>query len=367
MKIGFDAKRLFLNNTGLGNYSRTLVKNMEHFFPEHDYVLYTPRVVDNDATRHFLEGNRFVIKEGPGFFSSYWRSKGIVKDLLKDGIDIYHGLSHEIPLGLSSTGIRSCVTVHDLIFEVYPKLFNYIDRKLYHLKYQSSALRADSVIAISESTAHDVESYWKVDKDKIDVVYQSAGESFFKEALDEPRNRQHLLYVGSIIERKGLLDIIIAYNKCMKHRDMPPFKIIGSGKSYLRDCNNKVEELGLTKKFQFIGEVNNSELIKYYDEAIALIYPSIYEGFGIPIIEASLRKTPVICSNKSSMPEAGGPHALYVEPGDIDDLRDAMIYCTDNADEVAFQAEKSYLYARNRFNAAETAHSLLSIYRKLKG
>ncbi|NNF34249.1 MAG: glycosyltransferase family 4 protein [Saprospiraceae bacterium] len=367
MKIGFDAKRLFLNNTGLGNYSRTLVKNMEQFFPEHEYILYTPRIVENDATRYFLQDNKFVIKEGPAIFSSYWRSKGIVKDLLKDGIDIYHGLSHEIPLGLSSTDIRSCVSVHDLIFEVYPKLFNFIDRKLYQLKYKSSAIRADTVIAISESTAHDIESFWNIRKDKIEIVYQSAGEAFFRETRKEDLNRNHFLYVGSIIERKGLLDIIIAYNKCMEDRDMPPFKVIGRGKSYFKACKNKVAELGLSNKIQFIGEVNNSELIKYYDEAIILIYPSVYEGFGIPIIEASLRKTPVICSNKSSMPEAGGPHALYVGPGDVNGLSDAMNFCLDNPDEVAFQAEKSYLYARNRYNASETAHSLLSIYRKMKG
>lgn len=367
MKIGFDAKRLFLNNTGLGNYSRTLVKNLEILYPQHEYYLYTPKVVENDATGYFLQGNRFIIREGPGIFSSYWRSRGILKDLLKDGIDIYHGLSHEIPLNISSTGIQSCVTVHDLIYERYPRLYSFINRNLYHLKYRSSARRADTVIAISESTAHDIEAYWNINKDEIEILYQSAGADFFNEALKEGQKRKYFLYVGSIIERKGLLDIIYAYNKCRKECDMAPFKVIGRGNSYYKKCREKVEEFGLTSKFQFIGEVHNSELIDYYDEAIALIYPSVYEGFGIPIVEASLRKTPVICSNKSSMPEAGGPFAIYVNPGDTEALCDAMSYCLDNPDEVAFQVEKSYLYARNRFNASETAHSLLSIYRKLIG
>ena len=364
MKIGFDAKRLFLNKTGLGNYARTLVRNLQELYPEHHYYLYTPRVVRNSDTEYFIS-DRFIIRECKALIPSYWRRRGMVTDLLEDGIDLYHGLSHEIPWGIEKTGIKTCVTVHDLIFEVYPSLFKFIDRKMYHVKYKSSAERADRVLAISHSTANDIQSLWSISSDKIDVLYQSAGTDFFHIDNPESRKTSYLLYVGSVIERKGLLNIIKAYG-LLKQRDfLPPLKIIGTGKAYLDLCKAEIRKQGMESWFQFVGEVENASLIDYYDESIGLIYPSVYEGFGIPIIEAMLRKVPVICSEVSSMPEAGGPYSIYISPRNIQSLADAIEHCLDYPEEMAIQAEKSYLYARENFNAQETAHSLLSIYRKL--
>ncbi len=364
MKIGFDAKRLFLNNTGLGNYSRTLVRNLNEYYPDHQYFLYTPRIVENESTSYFLDKDRFILREA-GIWPSYWRRRGMVKDLLSDGIDIYHGLSHEIPSGIKHTGIKTCVSIHDLIFEVYPSQFNFIDRKIYQYKYNRSARSADRVIAISNSTSIDIQEYWGIEDEKIDIVYQSAGPEFFNSPLESNKVGSHFLYVGSIIERKRLLDIIKAYGMLSREREMPPFKVIGKGKGYYDKCRAEIGRLGLDSKFEFIGQVENARLINFYDNAIALIYPSVYEGFGIPIIEAMLRKVPVICSSISSMPEAGGSDSLYIEPGNLDNIASAMKYCLDNPRDVEFRSEKSYLYATERFKAERTAHSLISIYRKL--
>ena len=365
MKIGFDAKRLFLNKTGLGNYSRTLVRNLQHCHPEHQYYLYTPKVEVNDSTQYFLAEDKFTIRTCSSWYSSYWRSKGVVKDLKRDGIDIYHGLSHEIPWGTNKAGIKTCVTVHDLIFEIYPALFNPVDRFIYQFKYKNSAQRANRVIAISESTSLDIQSRWDIDEDSIDIVYQSVGPDFYLPSSRDNEGKEHFLYVGSVIERKGLLDIIHAYGQLRGQRKLPPFVVIGGGKRYMDQCKAEIRKQGLNDQFEFVGEVDNEKLIQYYDRAVALIYPSQYEGFGIPIVEAMLRKTPVICSNTSSMPEAGGPYSIYVTPGNIDEIINAMNYCLDNINTLPNQVENSFLYAKDKFSAKIAAKTLHKIYQDL--
>lgn len=137
MRIGFDAKRLFVNNTGLGNYSRTLVENLHRFHPEHDLYLYAPRLVRNDRTEVFFEsGYRLRSPLGPAKMG--WRSFGMTHDLRKDGIELYHGLSHELPFNLEKSKIPSVVTIHDLLYKYFPMDFPLIDRWVYEKKIQRS-------------------------------------------------------------------------------------------------------------------------------------------------------------------------------------------------------------------------------------
>ena len=365
MKIGFDAKRLFLNNTGLGNYSRTLVKNLMQFYPEHQYFLYTPRMVENDETEYFINSDKCIIREGPKWRSALWRTSSIIKDIVKDDLDIFHGLSHEIPIGLKHRNVKTCVTFHDLIFELYPELFNSVDRLSYKLKYRYACRNADAIISISQSTADDLSSLWKVDPKKINIVYQSANLAFFDTPLPDHSNRKHFLYVGSTIERKRLLDAIHAYHILWKKGVRVPFRVIGNGGSYLRKVEQEIRDLNLEKYIEFVGQVSNKGLIKFYEEAIALIYPSIYEGFGIPIIEAMLRKTPVITSNISSMPEAGGPDVYYQNPGDIKSMALNMEACIQADAGLKQRCKQALLYANSNFSPEKTAQALIETYRKI--
>ena len=150
MRIGFDAKRAFLNNTGLGNYSRDTIRLLFEFYNNNKYFLYTPKESKN-VRLNFLKNRRNILIQTPDslikkLLKSYWRSRGIVKDLLLNKIDIYHGLTHELPLGIEKTNIKTVVTIHDLIFIRYPNFFSLIDRKIYYKKIKSSCERADKII-----------------------------------------------------------------------------------------------------------------------------------------------------------------------------------------------------------------------------
>ena len=363
LKIGFDAKRLFCNFTGLGNYARTLVKNLEKYYPEHEYHLFTTEVVSNKETEPFLD-KKFIIHTPPsGVNSAYWRMYGQSKLANSMGLDIYHGLSHEIPFGLTHS-IFKVVTFHDLIWEIYPQQFGLLDRVGYKLKYKSSASRADLIISISKSTAKDLIRIYSVPDSKIDVLYQTCNQQFtLQAALNQSRN--YFLYVGSIIPRKGLYQIIEAY-ALLHDKDKKPFIVIGSGsKGYTVQCKNLIKEYHLEPYFEFIGNVSNDELVTYYDRAIALVLPSIYEGFGIPIIEAMARNCPVITSNVSSLPEASGPHNVQIDPNDISQLYQAMSGVSRNNS--LFDTLKSNQYFHEHFDGLKLSKQLMEIYQRNLG
>jgi glycosyltransferase involved in cell wall biosynthesis len=364
--IAFDAKRLFNNFTGLGNYSRTLLKNLQTYFPQHEYHLFAPKVKKNDETAYFLDSSKFIIHT-PKNFHPLWRTIGMSAEVNALKPDIFHGLSHEIPFGLNS-GIKTLVTFHDLIYEKFPDQFGWWDKKLFHYKYTSSAKRTDHIAAISESTKNDLTEMYHIPQVKISVIYQSCNDIFQDETSDQDNLlvelagiQNYYLYVGSLIERKGLLQIVIAFAQ-LPEEYRKPLVVVGNGnKTYKTKVTDLIRYYGLEEYFYFIDRVSNQNLISVYDHCFALIYPSIYEGFGIPVIEALFRYKPVITSDISSLPEAAGPGAILVNPYSPDDIAQAMIWLHDKK---AYQelSSKGHTYVKSRFSSEETARSMMELY-----
>ena len=238
MKIGFDAKRLYCNFTGLGNYSRALVKNVQESFPGNDYHLYTPKIKEREETSFYKHHASFVTHVPDISLKAHWRSYGVGKQLKKDGIDLYHGLSNEIPFTLKKNGVKSIVTIHDLIFKVYPKTYSLIDRNIYDLKFKKSCQLADKVIAISNSTKQDIIKYYGIDADKIEVIYQTCNPIFYNEATENDKVFKHydipseyLLFVGSIETRKNLGLLLDAY-QYLPVQERIPLVVIGGNRGY---------------------------------------------------------------------------------------------------------------------------------------
>lgn len=343
MNIAFDAKRIFQNKTGLGNYSRTLATSLSQQFPNNKYFLYAPRKTDlynieNSSNLEWVGPTDIFSKQ----FPSIWRSKLVCKDLLRDGIDIYHGLSHEIPQGIQHTKIKTVVTIHDLIFERYPSQYNPIDVLIHRRKIKFACKHSHAIIAISEQTKKDLIDFYHVDPNKIIVCYQSCSNTFFEEAssnqIEEIRKKYRLpksffLYVGSIIERKNLLTICKALNLINKETRIP-LVVVGKGKSYLQKVKKYITANGLEHDVLFLAEnkeINSQpdflverDLANIYRCATGLIYPSVFEGFGIPLLEAMSTGTPVITSNVSCMPEVGDDAVLYINPYDEKDMAMTM-------------------------------------------
>lgn len=374
MRIGFDAKRLYNNFTGLGNYSRTLVENLHQYFPEDEYYLYTPKVRQDIVTAPFLEHPDYKTEHYQGPLKSLWRSSFIKKDLKKDEIDIYHGLSHEIPFNLHRTKIRSVVTIHDIIFLTYPAMYTAIDRAIYNYKFRYACKYADKIIAISECTKRDIIEHFGTSPEKIDVIYQSIQPTFYSMQSEDAATlivkkynlpKDYLLYVGAINSRKNLLGIV--KSMAFLPRDMQiPLIIIGNGHQYKKEVLEYAEKAGLTKHLQLISIVHDPlELQAIYQKARIFIYPSFYEGFGLPVTEALLSKVPVITSNQSSLPEAGGPSSYYINPNQPEEMAEAIKIIL--SDEIRRQnmIENGYLYAHDRFNVNRLTTQVHQLYQQI--
>ena len=205
MKIGFDAKRAYHNHTGLGHYSRTLIRSLSEYYPEHQYYLFNPAA---SSVFKFQSGNIHEIKPTSlldRMFPSAWRSSRVKTDLLKYEIGLYHGLSHEIPLGIQRTNIKSVVTIHDLIHERFPEQYNAVDVKIYNRKFRNACENANKIIAISEQTRNDIIQYYNIPSSKIEVCYQSCNPSFARIISEDEKkeSKRNVWPSGQIFSLRG--------------------------------------------------------------------------------------------------------------------------------------------------------------------
>jgi glycosyltransferase involved in cell wall biosynthesis len=384
MNIGFDAKRAFHNQTGLGHYSRTLIRSLASSFPEHQYFLFNPKpstqVEFHERNIREVLPQSFLSKK----LSSVWRSNWVKKELQQLKIDLYHGLSHEIPVNIQKTGIKSIVTIHDLIHERYPEQFKAIDRKIYATKFRYSCEHADKVIAISQQTRQDIIDFYKTPPEKIEVCYQSCNPAFGATVADERKEavkkhyglpEQFFLYVGSIIERKNLLNLCKAM-QLIRNETSIPLVVIGNGGDYKQTVKNYIYQHQLEDRIIFLsdqpaakfspGFQSAEDFPAIYQQAIAMIYPSIFEGFGIPVLEALWSRIPVITSNVSCLPEAGGDAAFYVDPFQPEQIAQQMKRILHDSAFVQQQVEKGWQHAQG-FTNHTTAARVMDVYMRLAG
>ncbi len=338
MRIGYDAKRAFNNYSGLGNYSRYIISNICRFYPENDYFLYTPSITDPNLF-HEPEGTTIKLpKTAIGKYSrSYWRSFRLTHWLGDDAVDIFHGLSNEIPYGIHRTMIRSVITIHDLIFLEHPELYKPFDRYLYKKKVQYGARNVNRIIAVSEQTKQDIIRFLNVDKSRIRVVYQGCHRQFYNrvspEALQYTRHQfalpgKYLLYVGTIEERKNLLKIVEALHQ--GEIDIP-LVVVGRKTAYFNQVKSYIEKNRM-KHIHFLDQVQVSDLPAIYQGASGFIYPSSYEGFGIPILEALNSGIPVITSSGGCLEETAGKGGLLINPNDREQMIDAIRQVLEDSD-----------------------------------
>jgi len=329
MRIGFDAKRAFNNYSGLGNYSRYVISNICRFYPENECFLYTPGIADKEL---FNEPAGTTIGQPEGFWQrsgSLWRSFKLTSRLDKDAIDLYHGLSNELPFGIQRSGIKSVMTIHDLIFMEHPELYPSFSRKIYERKVHFGTRVADRVIAASEQTKEDIIRFLNVDESRIRVVYQGCHRQFYSRVSEDNMQHtrlrfglpsQYLLYVGTIEERKNLLKIVQA----LHHGEIDfPLVVVGRKTAYFNQVKQFIERKGLSNIY-FLDQVQASDLPAIYQGSSGFIYPSSYEGFGIPVLEALNSGVPVITSRGGCLAETAGKGGLLIEPNDREEMIDAI-------------------------------------------
>lgn len=386
MNIGFDAKRAAQNRTGLGNYSRFVIRILSEKFAGNQYHLYTPKPHRMPYLQEIPTLKHLFLHFPPqGIWSrirSLWRVWGITKDIQKDGIQIFHGLSNELPLNIGTPeqrkmkaggkGCKYIVTVHDLIFIHTPQYYHWIDRQIYNFKFRRACRCADRVIAVSEYTKQEIMHYYHTPESKIDVVYQGCDPVFSQEIeegkLQEVKARYQLpdkfvLYVGSIEERKNLMLVAKAMAE-LNRRAAIHVVAVGRRTAYVDQIQDFLKAQGIDHLFHFYHQVPYADLPAFYKWASTFAYPSRIEGFGIPLLEAISSGVPAIGCTGSCLEEAGGPNSIYVNPDDAKGMADAILRtCTDEPLRQHMISEGKK-YALN-FSDEKQSHDLMKVYENL--
>lgn len=367
MKIGYDAKRLFNNFTGLGNYSRTMIDILTTYVPEHQYLLYSPAVTKNQVTMPYLETEkcRTIVPTGM-MKGSLWRTYGMASVLKRDEIDLFHGLSNEIPVGLERRHIPSVVTIHDVAFHTFPDMYRWHDRMIYDRKWKYACRHAHHIIAISESTKADIIRFYDVPEEKISVIYQPVNKVYYEPLqISHARRAPYMLYVGSVNSRKNLLGIVKAMELLPADLQIPLI-IVGGGGKYKYEVEQYIAKHHMEHMFQWTSAINSANLKLLYANAKLFLYPSFYEGFGLPVVEALLSGCPVLTSNTSSLPEAGGPNSLQVDPQNIEGIRDGIVKILTDDTIRNQMIEDGRNYAKKKFHPATLAKQVADVYEKMK-
>ena len=379
MKIGYDGKRAFQNQTGLGNYTRSLITGLAAQFPQHQYILYAPRQTGlfdaNQLANIEVKGPHHLLDRQ---FPGWWRRSRMVKDMEADGMNIFHGVSNELPLGIEKISTKTVITVHDLIFERYPETYHFDERFTHRWKMKSACKIAGAVIATSKQTKEDLVHFYTIPAEKIFVCYQNCNPIFETKTTEEEKaavkKRYRLpdrffLFVSSITKRKNLIAVCKAM-LALKGKIDIPLVVIGDGRKEKDVVKKYLHANGIDKQVIFLNEqpeakengyVKSIDFPAIYQQAVALVYPSYFEGFGIPLLEAMWSELPVITSNTSSLPEVTGDAALYFSPDDMEALAGQMLSISCNT-ELVDQLKRKGLQQAELFTAQQHARGVMDVY-----
>lgn len=327
MRVAIDARKI--HDFGIGTYIRNLLRQLARIDRTTEYVLLCLEQ-DIDAPRELGENFRAVRLDSPNYsireqFTVPWALK-------REKPDVFHAPHYVLP---PLVPCRSVVTIHDCIHLRFPQYLPH--RAAYAYAYASmwaAAHRADRVLTVSEASKHDILHYFKIPPEKIEVVYNALDERFRtppdEAALARVRERYQLnhpfvLYAGNIKPHKNLVRLIEAFDG-LRHEGFEDLKllIIGDEISKWPALRHAVHAHKLHKHVRFLGFLSDDTLAALYRLASVFVFPSLYEGFGLPPLEAMASGTPVVTSNVSSLPEVAGDAAVLVDPNSTADIQRGM-------------------------------------------
>ncbi|HEX7737271.1 MAG TPA: glycosyltransferase family 1 protein [Ktedonobacteraceae bacterium] len=377
MHIGINAQLLSFSqnyrNGGISRYIRYLLTELARDPGQHDYTIFVngPDTAAQLGVHHprltFVPAN--WPEEKPAARVA-WEQLTLPALIRQRGIEVLHSPANVLPEFLPR-GCRSVVTLHDLAFLRMPEVLTR-PRRMYHRVLTTRSLRrASMIIAVSESTRHDLTELLEIAPQQITTVYPCIEERFTRSVTEEEARafRQSrglddgfLLYMGTLEPRKNIPTLLDAYARLRQTTGTRAKLVLAGGKGWLYDAIfARVQQLGLEDEVVFPGYVSDVEQLLWYSAAAVFVYPSLYEGFGIPVAEALACGTPVVTSTISSLPEAGAGIALTIDPHDVEALAAALH--TALTDE-SFQ-EKCRVLAPTvveRFSASAMVRQTIAVY-----
>lgn len=365
--IGIDARKI--QDFGIGTYVRHLVRGLAAIDSENRYVLLI-RPQDREHLTQLPDNFRLAVQRAPVYslrelVTLSWQLHGLK-------LDLYHATHYVLPAVVPP---KLVVTIHDIIHLLYPEFlpnrlaFLYAQRMIH-----SSLTRGDRILAVSQNTRSDLMEYFQVDGKKIRVVYNGVEDRFRRRLPDAERERvlrelgltrPYLLFVGNPKPHKNLDNVVQAYAKARAASGFDsPLVCVGHRDGSLAKIRQRAEYLGVADQVIFVGHVADDKLPAIYQGAVLFLYPTLYEGFGLPVVEAMASGVPVITSNTSALKEIAEGYAHLVDPLDVDGMARAIGHCLEDAEHRMALARLGLKRAEN-FQWEKTARETLEVYRSV--
>ncbi len=321
MKIGIDGSRAFIEKrTGIEEYSYQVIRNLMNRLEGHQVILYIKLSQKSKVkSQRFPDSWKIKVIKWPYL----WTQAGLSLEMLFHPVDILFVTAHTVPLIHPKNTI---VTIHGLEYEFFPDGYSLLERFYMRLVIKNSCKWAKKIIAVSENTKNDLIKLYKVPEKKISVIYEGTSEKLqITNSKNQITNlKPYLLFIGRLEERKNIKGIIEAFEILKKNYKIPHKLILagkpgyGYGSAKLKVQSSKFKNEIIIKGF--VSEEEKQELLKNAD---VFLFPSFYEGFGLPILESQIAGTPVIASDASSMSEVAGSSAILVDPNSPKNIADA--------------------------------------------
>ncbi|MFH1369566.1 MAG: glycosyltransferase family 1 protein [Elusimicrobiota bacterium] len=373
MRIGINARYIQKQATGIENYLSQIISNLKRIDSKNEYVLFFGS--DKPVPGGFPSDNFAVdvpkFKTNSQLKRLFWEHFYLPSAITRNKIDVFHEPSFIAPM------FKKCptvITIHDLAFIIHPECFTFKNVLYFKAMMKRSIESSDYVIAVSESTKNDIINRFKVSPEKVKMIHSGVNEYFhriedkkaIKPVLEKYGiTRDFILNVSLISPRKNLLNLLKSF-KLMREKKSVDYQLVITGaKGWLyEDIFKAVSDLSLQKDVVFTGYVSDSELLCLYNSAKIFAYPSVYEGFGFPALEAMACGCPVVASNTSSLPEICGDAALLVEPADLDELSDALYRMLTDSKLREDMIKRGFVRI-TKFSWRNTAKETLSLYHTL--
>jgi len=375
MRIAIDLTSLPTQLVGVGSYAKNLITSLKKFDRENQYFIFVKKEHSNIFTINQNNINIIYQKNilRNKILRVLWEQFILPLYIKRLKIDLLHSIHYTIPL---FAGCKVVVTFHDMTFFLYPKKHIFIKRIFFKLFIYISSWRANRLIAVSNNTKKDIIKFLHINNGKIDVVYEIIDSKYRpiknESAIMKVKNKykifnKFILYVGTLEPRKNIVNLIQAYYKLIsKNNATHQLVIVGKKGWHYQEIFKIVTKLNLNKgrgKIVFTGYVSEEELPFLYNAADVFVYPSLYEGFGIPPLEAMACGVPVISSDLSSIPEVIGEAGILINPYNIQDIYQAL-YKLLNDDKLKKELKYKGLKRAQEFSSEKLANETIKVYKK---
>ena len=368
MRVAIDARKL--HDFGIGTYIRNLLRHLARLDRDTEYVLLC-READLGVAAQLGENFRTVLEPSPNY--SLREQIHVPWLLSRVRPDLYHAPHYVLPVAVPSPAV---VTIHDCIHLMFPQyLPNRAAYAYAKATMWAAAKQSDCILTVSEASKRDILRFFNVPADKVVVVYNAIDERFSLEPQPEDVERvreryqldqRFVLYAGNIKPHKNLVRVIEAFAVLLTEDPELKLLIIGDEISKLPELRRAVHRHKLHKHVRFLGYLPDDTLAILYRLAAVFVFPSLYEGFGLPPVEAMASGTPVVTSNLSSLPEVTGDAAVLVDPYDVESIVAGVRRVLTDPVLAAEMRRKGLIRARE-FSWARSVEKTLNVYRAIGG